>query len=331
VRRARLSASGTLAHDFRYKLENDFAGNASALTDVYLTYEGFDPVAVTVGQFKEPFGLEVLTSDLFTTFSERASIFAFAPDRNIGVSIFTHGNTPIGAYTAAIGGFGSGTGVASTDDESRDLTGRLTIAPIAEKDKALHFGVAGNYRIPDSATDTYRVASRAENRLSSLQAVDTGSIANVSHTNLLGLEAAGVWGPASVQGEYMLANIRREFGFRDATLDGYYVEASYFLTGESRNYAPAQGRFERVKPNHPFSLHGDGWGAWQAAARWSNLDLNDGPISGGEMNDLTLALRWLPTAHTLVSLNYIKANTDANAVTPNDDPSVWLLRTQLDF
>lgn len=335
VRRARLSASGTIAKDFKYKIENDFAGNASALTDVFLEYAGFDPLSITVGQFKEPFGLETLTSDLFTTFMERASPVVFSPDRKIGVMVSKYGDTaPIGAWTASLGGFGGATSTtASTDDEARDITGRLTWAPWAGKTQVLHLGVAGSHRIPDGG-DAMTFSSRAENQFSSATSdltVTTGSITGINDVNLLGLEAAGVYGPFSLQSEYVRANIDRNAALVDETFKGYYVEASYFLTGESRNYQAKQGKFDRVTPKWPFSFSGDGWGAWQIATRWSDLDLNGKVVHGGNMKDLTFGLRWIPQANVSFLLNYIRSESDGFSVTPNDDPEILMMRAQVDF
>lgn len=336
IRRARINASGVIARDFKYKAEYDFAGNATAITDVFLEYAGLDPVSIMVGHFKEPFGLDTLTSDLFTTFIERGLTNAFSPDRRIGVQVSAYGNTaPIGNWTVALGGFGSTpNSTTSTDDEARDITGRLTWAPIAEKAQALHFGVAGSHRIPDAPGDSFTFSSRAENQMSSNTAdlaVSTSSISNVEHVDLLGLEAAGVYGPFSLQGEYARASVERRGALYDPTFDGYYVEASYFLTGESRNYSAKQGKFDRVTPKWQFSPSENQWGAWQVATRFSNLDLNDGTVNGGELKDWTIGLRWIPQANVSVTANYIKQNTGRNAVTVNDDPQIWLLRTQFDF
>lgn len=335
IRRARLNVSGTIAKDFKYKIENDFAGNASALTDVYLEYAGFKPTSITVGHFKEPFGLETLTSDLFIDFVERASTNLFSPDRRIGAMVSSYGNMePLGSWTVALGGFGSGTSsTSSTDDESRDITGRITIAPIADKTQLIHLGVAGSHRIPDSSNDSFSFSSRAENQLSSASsdlAVNTGTITNVESINLLGLEAAGIYGPFSVQGEYVRAAVNRNSGV-EPTFGGYYVEASYFLTGESRNYNATTARFERVKPKWPLSLSQGGWGAWQLLARYSSLDLSDKTILGGELKDTTFGIKWLPNSYTMITANYIMSNSDSHAVTPNDDPHIFLLRTQFDF
>lgn len=331
LRRARLNASGTIAKIFNYKIENDFANNASALTDAFIEYAEFKPATLTIGQFKEPFGLETLTGDLFTSFTERASVVAFSPDRKIGAMLASSGDAPIGKWSAALGGFGDGTGVASTDDEAHDATGRLTWAAIADKTQALHFGIAGSYRIPDSAGDAMTFSSRPESQLSnSLLAVNTGSITNINHVSLLGLEAAGVWGPASLQGEFVRAAVDRRNAV-DPAFDGYYIEGSYFLTGESRKYVAEQGKFDRVKPEWPFSLKEGHWGAWQAMARLSNLDLNDATVHGGEMKNVTLGVKWYPHANVAVLANYIRVNTDAYSVVPNDDPNIWVIRTQFDF
>jgi len=33
----------------------------------------------------------------------------------------------------------------------------------------------------------------------------------------------------------------------------------------------------------------------------------------------------------MITANYIMSNSDNFAVTPNDDPKIWILRTQFDF
>ena len=338
VRRARLNASGTIAKVFNYKIENDFANNVSALTDVYLEYTGLKPTTLMVGQFKEPFGLETLTSDLHTNFVERASTVAFSPDRKIGAMVSTSGTVLEGGWTLAVGGFGDGTGVNSNDDEAKDATARFTFAPIAEKTRVLHFGIAGSHRVPDSASDAMTFSSRPETQLSnSRNAVSTGSITAIDNVNLTGLEAAAVWGPASIQGEYVRAAVDRRAGFMDPTFDGYYVEASYFLTGESRNYVVNQGKFDRVRPMWSFNPSQGQWGAWQVMTRFSDLDLTDANIRGGEMRNTTFGVKWYPHANVAIVADYIRSNVSAlttagtPATTSNDHPQAWVLRTQFDF
>ena len=89
---------------------------------------------------------------------------------------------------------------------------------------------------------------------------------------------------------------------------GGYVQVAYTLTGENRAYDKRIGTLAREYFGHegPYSKayivrDADGnicssWGAWEIAARYSYVDLNDGSgtnrIQGGEMDGVTLALNW---------------------------------------
>ncbi len=71
----------------------------------------------------------------------------------------------------------------------------------------------------------------------------------VDHADQFGLEAAGVFGPFSVQGEYQTADFDgANDGASDVDTGGYYVQASYILTGESRGYTGKAGKFDKVRP-----------------------------------------------------------------------------------
>jgi phosphate-selective porin OprO/OprP len=63
----------------------------------------------------------------------------------------------------------------------------------------------------------------------------------------------------------------------DPTYNGWYVDASLFLTGETRRYASDEGIFDRVKVKNPVigGGKGGGWGAWQIAGRYDVIDLRD--------------------------------------------------------
>ena len=119
----------------------------------------------------------------------------------------------------------------------------------------------------------------------------------------------------------------------DPEFDGWYAQASYFLTGESRPYKGNVGNFDRVKPKSPFSLKNGGWGAWEVLARIDNLDLNDASsgVEGGEMTDITLGLNWYLRDNARLMFNYVDVNTDEKAVEADDDPKVMTVRAQWDF
>ena len=145
-----------------------------------------------------------------------------------------------------------------------------------------------------------------------------------------------VYGPLSLQGEY-IASVVDTVGLDPATpfpftgsgkalFQGYYAYASFFLTGEHRPYKTSKGVFDRVKPNNPFSLKNGGWGAWEAAFRFSRLDLSDGALNSsigagspnvasfGTINNYTMALNWYLNPNFRVLVNYIISDPDPNGL-----------------
>jgi phosphate-selective porin OprO/OprP len=83
--------------------------------------------------------------------------------------------------------------------------------------------------------------------------------------DLVNLEAAFVWGPFSMQGEYATLEVDSvnpllPFTTANPEYEGWYVDASLYLTGETRTYEAATGEFGRPKVKHPV-LWGKGGGA----------------------------------------------------------------------
>ncbi len=83
---------------------------------------------------------------------------------------------------------------------------------------------------------------------------------------------------------------------------GYHVTTSWILTGEMRDYRYKSGTFGPVPISR--SVYQNGLGAWEVAARWSSIDLNDGAVAGGEMDILSLAASWWLSPIFNVNLNY---------------------------
>jgi phosphate-selective porin OprO/OprP len=50
-----------------------------------------------------------------------------------------------------------------------------------------------------------------------------------------------------------------------------------------------------------------GLGAWEIAARYSNIVLNDKDISGNNLTDFTVGLNWYLNPYTRWKFNYIRA------------------------
>jgi len=343
IRSARLFVKGKLGKDWSYKFQNEFVGKSnsndaggkttpagydSKIKSAYIAYTGIDHLKIILGQVKQPFGLEYQTSSLFTTFLERSSPYAFAPGYGIGLTASTYGKN----WNVTGGLYGGDVSGSDGDDEGYSVTARATYAPIAQKTQALHFGISGSYRVPTSDDDkTFK--SKAETHQTDTYSVYK-KIYNVEDYSVLALESAWVNGPFSLQGEYTMADINNGGNkSSDPTFDGYYAQASYFLTGESRNYLGKYGKFGRLTPKRPFSMKSGGLGAWEIAARYSSLDLNDGIDKGGEMDNWTIGLNWYPTPYFRLMANYVIVDTDRYGYkdAANDDPDIFALRTQVDF
>jgi phosphate-selective porin OprO/OprP len=273
-----------------------------------------------MGHFKEPFSLDELTSSKYITFMERALPNAFAPSRNTGFML--HKVTADERMTTAIGVFRDTDNYGEdADDGGYNITGRVTALPIYENKGAnlLHIGTAYSHRKPD---DSYSFAASPEAHLAD-DFVDTGSIAG-DCVELWGLEAAWVNGPFSLQSEYIIANAGRFTG-SDVHFDGYYVQASYFLTGEHRNYKTSEAAFSRIKPKENYNA-ADGSGAWEVKARYSGLDLSDSDITGGELNNISAGLNWYLNPNTKIMWDYVHADKDDVG-----QADMLMMRLQFDF
>jgi len=161
-RRARLGFQGTVFKNVEYKFEYDFAeqtGGQPSFKDVYMGMNQIPFVQyVRVGHFKEPYSLEELTPDTYTTFMERALPNAFAqPGSNFNLFATdstvsgTDRNTGVAAYqtffdqrmTLQTGGFRAsnnfGNGFGS--DAPYDLNARVTGLPLYDSGNDLvHLG-----------------------------------------------------------------------------------------------------------------------------------------------------------------------------------------------
>ena len=321
-RRARLYVAGEVYGNVIFKAQYDFAGGDADFKDMYVGLKDLPGGAtLKIGHFKEPFGLEELTSSKYITFMERSFAATFAPSRNTGIGVHGHCMdervTWSGGVFHDVGSFGDGKG------DAYNVTGRVTGLPLYEDDGArlVHLGLAYSHKNPDN---TIKFSAHPESHIAPAL-VSTGDVAADS-VDLIGTEAAVVLGPASIQGEYVFARVDTSSG-SDADLSGYYVQASYFVTGEHRHYSRSHGAFSRVKPAHSFiGKEGGGPGAIELALRYSSIDLTDGSVTGGELDDIAVGVNWHLNANTRVMANYVRADLDSVG-----EADIFQTRFQIDF
>jgi phosphate-selective porin OprO/OprP len=185
------------------------------------------------------------------------------------------------------------------------FTGRVSGVPYVTKDESnlVHLALSGRY---SNAAGGIRYKAKTE-IFSGPLSLDTELMEDVSSTFHSGLEMAWRKGPFILMGEYIQSNVNAS-AYNNPGFKGYYVVASYALTGEMRPYNKRSGLFNRLKVAN--GVNSGGWGTWEVYSRWSNLDLNDKNIDGGEMNTLSLGLNWWPMASIQANVNYRYSTLD---------------------
>lgn len=364
-------------YKFEYDFTRGNGTTGAGVTDAFLRWDVTKPFSIKIGSFKEPFSLEEATSNRFLTFIERhMAVNTFVDNPNtykvgiganyakeryqIGASLQTEpvganpsGSTSSASSTNTNGGSNRNNGAGDTGWE---VNGRVSGLPWFEgKTKFLHVGLSGSYVNVNNnflANNNFNnggfnfVTNPAAN-VDRTSILDTGNLTSgslgsansriVDNFTRFGAESALVYGPWSAQAEYLQANISGT-GYDGETLDGYYAYGSYFLTGESRAYKGSTGAWNRLKPNHNFDLD-SGWGAWEIAAGYDYLNLNDGVINGGRAATARVALNWYPNSHFRLMANLVHVldiNTTNNTgarqrAFNNADLDLFEMRAQVDF
>lgn len=295
----------------------------TAWKEVFLKYNGLGPFDLTFGKRKEPFGLQMLVNAERVLFLERTMISsAFAPERSIGLTVSTYpGNTSaeLGVYSQSSSGNSSySKGGPEADNSEKDtyaVTGRVTFAPLRTENSLIHLGLAGSYR--DFGGNEFQVKDRAEVHLA--QQIVTSGKTVADNLNLLGVEAAALFGPLSFQSEYMQLSVNANEGAQDAKHDGYYAELGFLING-TRGYK--NGKFGGVTPSSPY-------GAWQLMGRYSVLNAEDNN-EGVQAENIGLGLNWFANKSVRISANYILTQLD-NAEPDNDDGDAFTIRFQYVF
>ncbi|MCX7182778.1 MAG: porin [Nitrosospira sp.] len=318
IRRARIDFVGTIYKDWNFKSQVDFADNATAIKDMYVGYGGFNKIGenwgidhIRIGNQKQAFSHEMLQSSNDMLFQERSLMNVLnykMIDRAIGINVHASGKDWTG-WTAQAGLYGGSPKPSpSSRDEGYGTSARVTLSPIEEKGKLLHFGIAGNYRKPSgngavNDTDTGVNLEYETTHMTDLLPMNK-TITNVESIAMLGLEANAIHGPLSVGGEYTSMWISRS-NLTPYHFNAWYGEAALSLTGESRNYK--KGVMMRLEPDSNFSFAKGGLGAWELAARVGGVSLNNNSLAGGEMKVVTAGLNWYANKNIRFTANYDKA------------------------
>jgi phosphate-selective porin OprO/OprP len=344
-----LDVAGTMTN---YKANNAYSTTSVpgriAARDIYLQINELPMLGhVRIGHFYEQLGLEAVTGDLYLSFMERANTSMITPDRHLGIMAFDHpfdyenANWFLGAFCSA-GGDGGMLFQESDSQTATAVTGRFTWLPWydeATNGRGLfHTGIAGSVR--DAWGDQYPLTSpslRPEE--SHLGATYNATMNNIDYVTEVGGELAYVYGPLSLQSEYVGA-FAHDFDGDTHPIKAFYAYASYFLTGENRVYDRNSSTFSRIRPYENFFRVRDengnvftGKGAWEVGYRWSWIDFSDAVSAtgkGDKFSNHTVGLSWYLNPFTKMMFNYVYS-TDEPLTGDVGHLDVYEMRAQVDF
>jgi len=346
LRRVRPIFQGTVNQKFGFRIAPEFAGNNATLLDATVSYAASPAFNVLIGKAKSPFDLERLVSGASIRFVERAYPTVLGPNRDIGVQVSGDvlGNRL--TYTAGWlnGVADNGNSVTNPDSDTEGAL-RLIAQPfVNEKDSplaGLSFGVA----FTEGQKTSGGPAGYSTLAQQGFFAWNSGVAQSGKHFRW-SPQGAYFYGPFGLVATYVESaqDLTRAGVERTIWNKGYLLQASYVLTGEA-------SALRGVTPAKPFTLGGDGWGAFEVAARVSGLKIGSNAFSGApadqfanasssarQVTSATLGGNWYLNRNIKAVLNYEYSDFEGGgtgtsgpgAVTANNEHAVFA-RAQVSF
>ncbi|MBI9033420.1 MAG: hypothetical protein JEZ03_03005 [Bacteroidales bacterium] len=232
-KRARIGVMGNIPYDFSYYVvleTSAFLGDDPYLLDAFISYKRFEWAKVSIGSFKNPFGLEVNTacSGLHTVYRSVVSDQLVSPQRDYGLMISGGDKKTFVRYSFALMN-GRGLGVQD-NNTMKDVVGRVVIHPT----DYLYVGGSFRYGTP-TTNEEERISLAAEIEVVKgdflLQAeyiYDQGDYNRAagggcgSEPMILGQKRSGAWAQAMYMTPFNLQPVLKfeYFNPEDANSDG---------------------------------------------------------------------------------------------------------------
>lgn len=185
------------------------------------------------------------------------------------------------------------------DEANTFATGRVTGLLLDDPDgeQLFHVGMSGRWT--DAAEDTIRFRARPS-IFSAPEFMDTGDIEFDDGQWFIG---DVVWRKRNfmVMAEHVKTQIKSPTS-GDLDFSGTSATFEWTLTGEGRGYNRDRGSVDRPIPNFDFGRGGKG--LWAFALSWSDTDLTDGVVEGGEMEQIIAGISWYPSRSVRWGLEY---------------------------
>jgi len=336
MRRVRPIVEGTVAEFIDFKIMPDFGLGTTVLQDAYLNARYWQLAQLQVGKFKEPFGIERLQSGATLTFIERGVPNTIVPNRDVGAQLWGNWRQGLVTYQlAAFDGVNDGGSTDGDNNDGKDFVGRVFTQPFQETVweplQGLGFGVAWSAGKANGSPATLKTVGQQTFFKYGSSVQQSGQRYRVSP------QLYWAWGPFGLLGEWVQSStplrIKRSAGSTPdlrADNSAWQVQASYVLTGESASY-------NGVVPRTSFAPGHGTWGAFEIAARYGELDVDNDVFRHGyaslsdsarHASSYGLDLNWYLNRFLKWQLEFDQTFFDRGARNGNDRPTESVVMTE---
>ncbi|CAA9890059.1 Phosphate-selective porin O and P [Candidatus Methylobacter favarea] len=346
LRRARLLLLGKLYKNFDYFFQTEFGGGNAQLLDAMISYRLMPELAIRGGRFLVPFGLEHFNGAPFLTFVERSLVENLVPDRDNGIQFYGDISSGLVEYEVGVGnGVKDCCGDAANLDPSDDkeFFGRVFLAPFNRTEveglRDLRIGIAATSgdQSGSLASQKFRSAGRQV-----FFNYDGTVVANGDRYRIAP-QLYYSWDSFGLLGEYVLTSQEVKNGAGQAARidnSAWQIAASYVLTGELHNYLsnyPTWQNGVSVKPYNDFNPFKGKWGAFEVAARYNELNVEDVVFAGFASLDNSarkassweVGLNWYLNKHIKAQVDYSQTSFDGGTILRGDRDTESLVQSRL--
>ncbi len=335
----------------------------TSLDEAWLNINWWKAAQFKFGQFKMPYSLEQLTTELYTDFQERSMGDAISAGKERGAQLW--GYPKDGLFYALAFSNGQGVNANETNNtvDNQDFLARGSVnfgELSGKRNFVAHLGASySDGKLPIAAAFSGRTEARGI-----IFFTPNAFTGDDVDRRRLGLDAALAFGPVKLQTEWMQANYQGRSAASaagavatdfDKDINAYYASLTWLVTGERYADAYRNGLFSRTRPLSNFKPGSGGRGAWELGLRYSRFDASDfetttaasvgsgvkPATSANEANALTFGIKWLPNPNVRLMLNYIQTKFDTPVTVANtgragttavlDKERAVTFRTQVDF
>ncbi|MDN5874138.1 MAG: hypothetical protein L0H29_07130, partial [Sinobacteraceae bacterium] len=250
----------------------------------------------------------------------------------------------LGASVASLHRQGGGT---DTTTQGMEYNARIAYAPIVRKHEWLHLGASYVHADADTGSSTAGSNALAAsyvygnhfdgNEKLTLASYSVGGAGGNPHSDTVGAEFAGAYGPAFLQAEFVNVAFRQQSQAGN-TVRAWSATLAYVLTGETRPYDVDKATYGGIKPLHDYGAvelavrydhaRNDGYGG-----RYVGLKLAGATVAApteATISLLTIGVNYYLNPAVRFTFDYARGKADLGAA-GKDAPNTFGARAQIRF